>query len=125
MDINCDFKGMGLSIIDDIPKEVFYISMYGLKAGYKNNVLSLNNDSKIENTENMTFYMKNFQIDYCKNDSLKNIIYPKVQIIPSNEEKYENSNEEIVPFLSMLVVRQYTRNITTDEQVTPDTNTYT
>ena len=118
MDINCDFKGMGLSIIDDIPKEVFYISMYGLKAGYKNNVLSLNNDSKIENTENMTFYMKNFQIDYCKNDSLKNIIYPKVQIIPSNEEKYENSNEEIVPFLSMLVVRQYTRNITTDEQVT-------
>jgi hypothetical protein len=61
--------------------------------------------------------MKNFQVDYCKNDSYKNIIFPKQQIIPSNEEKYENSKEDIVPFLSMLVVRQYTRNITTDEQV--------
>ena len=117
MDINCDFKGWGMSFIDDIPKEIFYISMYGLKAGYKNNVLSLNNDSKLENTENITFFMKNFQVDYCKNDSYKNIIFPKQQIIPSNEEKYENSKEDIVPFLSMLVVRQYTRNITTDEQV--------
>ena len=89
--------------------------MYGLKAGYKNNVLSLNNDSKIENTENITFFMKNFQVDYCKNDSYKNIIYPKQQIIPSNEN--ENSNKDIVPFLSMLVVRQYTRNISTDVQV--------
>ena len=115
MDINCDFKGWGMSFIDDIPKEIFYISMYGLKAGYKNNVLSLNNDSKIENTENITFFMKNFQVDYCKNDSYKNIIYPKQQIIPSNEN--ENSNKDIVPFLSMLVVRQYTRNISTDVQV--------
>ena len=36
---------------------------------------------KIDNTENITFFKKNFQVDYFKNDLYKNIIYSKQQII--------------------------------------------
>jgi hypothetical protein len=48
--------------------------------------------------------MKNFQIDYCLNDSFKNIIFPSKQMIPSIEEELEANDEakkieEFVPFL--------------------------
>ena len=114
---NISMKGIGLSLIDDIPKEIFYISFYGIKIIYTNNILNLNNNAKTENTQNLIFYLKNFQIDYCLNDSLKNIIFPKNQIIPSNESK-ENNNEEIVPFISLLIETQNTKNIINDEILT-------
>jgi hypothetical protein len=53
---------------------------------------------KIDNTENITFFKKNIQVDYFKNDLYKNIIYSKQQIIPSNEEKYENSKKILSHF---------------------------
>lgn len=30
--------------------------------------------------------IENFQVDYCLNDSLKTMISPKLQIVPSNEK---------------------------------------
>ena len=78
-----DLKGIGLSFIDETPKEIVYISFYGIKI-YKKNIFLL---KTMENIELFNFCLKNFQIDYCLNDSLKSIFYPKMQIIPSTEEK--------------------------------------
>ena len=114
---NVSLKGMGLSIIDDTPREIFFISFYGIDINYSNNILTSKNQSKIENTENIIFYLKNFQIDYCLNDSFKNIISPKIQNNPQNEKYFEEHNKEIIPFISLLVTRQYTTSITNDEKI--------
>ena len=96
-----DLKGLGLSFIDDTPKEVFYISFYGIKLLKRNDFLSNNS----EYIEDMYLYVKNFQIDYCLNDSLKSIIYPKFQIIPALEEQNNNEDKDNIDFISIFVER--------------------
>ena len=108
---NIHLKGIGLSIINEVPKELFYISFYDIKVNYISNFYQINFGTKTELTENIELYMKNFQIDYCLNDSFKNIIFPNNQMIPSKEAELEANNEEekledFVPFLSMLITRQ-------------------
>ena len=66
--------------------------------------------------------MKNFQIDYCLNDSIKNIIFPSNQMTPAKEEELEENGEmhlieEFVPFLSMLVTRQNYKNDKKSESI--------
>ena len=107
---NVQLKGIGFSIINEVPKELFYISFYDIKIKYISNFYQSNFGTKTEITENIELYIKNFQIDYCLNDSYKNIIFPTNQIIPSIEAELEVENkeklEDLVPFLSMLVTRQ-------------------
>ena len=115
-------KGIGFSIINEAPKELFYISFYDIKVNYLSNFFSFNFGTKTETTENIELYIKNFQIDYCLNDSLKNIILPFNQIIPSIEAELEANQEEnkmddIVPFLSMLVTRQNYKNEKKTEEI--------
>ena len=66
--------------------------------------------------------MKNFQIDYCLNDSIKNVIFPSNQITPTKEAELEDNGqnnilEEFVPFLSMLVTRQTSKNDKKNESI--------
>ena len=115
-------KGIGFSIINEEPKELFYISFYDLKVNYLSNFFKMNYGTKTETTENIELYIKNFQIDYCLNDSFKNIIFPSSQMIPSIESELEVNNEQnkiedFVPFLSMLVTRQYFKDEKKTEEI--------
>ena len=69
--------------IDNTPKEIFYMSFYEMKITKKDTFLYKN----FKNIENISLKLKNFQIDYCLNDSIKSLIHPKIQQIPSLEEK--------------------------------------
>ena len=101
-----DLKGIGLSFLDETPKEIFFISFYGIKLIYKTTLL-LKNKEKIED---IFFYLKNFQIDYCLNDSLKSLIYPKNQIIPSLEE-LNNEDKENIEFIKIIIERASYNNL--------------
>ena len=103
-------KGIGLSFLDEVPKEIFYISFYEIRLIYSNSYLpSLKNTN--ENYENYEFYLKNFQIDSSLNNTLKTLIYPKNQNIPSLESESEDSNEEENNFISLLIVKKSNTNI--------------
>ena len=115
-------NGIGMSIINNTPKELFYISFYDLKIKYVSNFLKTDFGTKTQTTENIELYMKNFQIDYCLNDSIKNIIFPSSQMTPTKEAELEangerNVIEEFVPFLSMLVTRQNFKNDKKNESI--------
>lgn len=112
---NLSIRGIGFSIIDDTPKENFYISIYCIDIRYINYVMK--SSYFIENTENIELYMKNFQIDYCLEDSFKNIIYPKNQILSSNEKEKEQKGE-VYPFLGILLTRKTTHNLQTENIIT-------
>ena len=101
-----DLKGIGLSFLDETPKEIFFISFYGIKIIYKTTML-LKNEERIEH---INFYLKNFQIDYCLNDSLKSLIYPKIQKIPSLEEQ-NNMDNINTDFVTMFIERTSYNNV--------------
>ena len=66
---------------------MFYISLYILDIKYLSNQLRANSkDAVNDTTENLELNLNNFQIDYCLNDSVKYIIAPKAQLIPSYSE---------------------------------------
>ena len=109
MRFNVDIKGIGLSIIDNIPREVFYISMYGIDIMYLN--LSYTKEKGIvDSTDNLQFKLKNFQVDYCLDDSFKCIVFPKEPLKPKIEEEKISRNEPILPFLQILFTRHTSYN---------------
>ena len=120
-------KGIGFSIINQNLKEIFYISLYMMEFKYLSNQISSNNSDGInENTENFELHLNNFQIDYCLNDSVKYIIAPKAQLIPSYSDNMQdmlnidldkkNPSKEITPFLSFLITRQHIQYLKTMEE---------
>ena len=76
-----DLEGIGLSLIDETPKEIFYISFYKIFLNYSfsshNNIL---NETYIYNS--LTFSLKNMEIDYCLENSYDIIFNPVNQILP-------------------------------------------
>ena len=115
-------KGIGVSIINEVPKELFFISFYDIKMKYISNFLQARFGTSVEMTENIELYIKNIQIDYCLNDSFKNIIFPTNQMIPSIEEKLIANNEsqkleDFVPFFSMLITRQQFKDTKKNEEI--------
>jgi hypothetical protein len=100
-----NLNGIGFSIINNVPRELFYISLYDIKIQYLSNFLQTDYGTKTQTTENIELYLKNFQIDYCLNDSIKKIIFPTNQMTPAREAELEETGqnnviEEFVPFLS-------------------------
>ena len=117
-----NLKGIGMSIINNTPKELFYISFFDLKIKYISNFMKTDFGTKTQTTENIELYLKNFQIDYCLNDSIKNIIFPSNQMTPAKEAELEDKGEshlieEFVPFLQMLVTRQNSKNDKKNESI--------
>ena len=115
-------KGIGVSIINEVPKELFFISFYDIKMKYISNFLQTRFGTSVEITENIELYIKNIQIDYCLNDSFKNIIFPTNQMIPSIEErlianKESQKLEDFVPFFSMLITRQQFKDTKKNEEI--------
>ena len=110
-------KGIGLSFLDEYPKEIFYISFYELRLLHSNSYLpSLKNMN--ENYENYEFYLKNFHIDSSLNNTLKTLIYPKHQNIPSLEKENEENDddENKINFISLLIVKSSNTNIAKEIQ---------
>ena len=115
-------RGFGISIIDNSPKELFYLSVYNMNIKYIKNVLVTNKGVQSESTMNVIVYIDNMQIDYCLNDSLKTILSPKRQIVPSIEadvrKAAKEENEKIVPFMSVLLTMTKKTNHFKEEQFT-------
>ena len=112
-------KGMGFSIINEGLTELFYISLYLFELKYISNQINSNLNDINENTENFELHLYNFQIDYCLNDSVKYIIAPKAQFIPSFKESNGETiinKEKKTPFISFLVTRQFIQYIKTMEE---------
>ena len=109
MRFNMNMKGIGVSIIDNVPREVFYISIYGIDIVYLQ--LSYTKDRGVVDTvDNLQLHIKNFQIDYCLDDSFKSIIFPKEPINPRIEEVKVKKKEIIVPFVQVLFTRHMSYN---------------
>ena len=64
----------------------------------------------IDSTDNLQFKLKNFQVDYCLDDSFKCIIFPKEPLKPKIEEEKISKNEPILPFLQILFTRHTSYN---------------
>ena len=115
-------RGIGISIIDNTPQELFYFSLYNNHIIFISNVLNSNGGIQSDTTTNLIVHIDNMQIDYCLNDSLKTILSPKKQIIPSTEAEVRNAakyeNVQIVPFISLLVTMTSKVNHFKEEQFT-------
>ena len=94
-------KGIGLSFLDKIPKEIFYISFYEIRYIYSNYLIT----SISSTTERYEFYLKNFQIDSSLNNTIKTIIYPRNQNIPSLESDNSITSNDI-DFISLLITKK-------------------
>ena len=114
-------RGFGISIIDNTPQEVFYISLYNLKVKFVQNVLITNGGAQTNSTMNVVLYIDNMQIDYCLNDSLRVVLSPRDQLVPSVEadirEIAKREGREVVPFISVLLTMSTKENNFREEKI--------
>lgn len=101
---NMHIKSIGISLVDKQMTELLFLSLYWVDL--KLYSTSVNNNLSIDETYNLEFYVKNFQIDYCLDDSYKILLHPKHQIIPQTEKDIEKDDKDIIPFFQLLVCRK-------------------
>ena len=95
-----DIKGIGLSVISNEPKEIFYISFYGNTIDYQ--LISFKKDECEHSITNIGLVIKNIQIDYCLKDNFKSLLIPLKQITPHIEENLKKG-EEIIPLIQGII----------------------
>ena len=114
-------RGFGISIIDNTPQEIFYISLYNLQVKFISNVLNFDAGVQTNSTINLIVNIDNFQIDYCLNDSLKVVLAPRDQLVPSIEpeirEIARKEEREIVPFIKVLLTMSTKENHFKEEKL--------
>ena len=114
-------RGCGISIIDNTPQEIFYISLYNLQIKFLSNVLVLNKGAETDSTMNLIVYIDNMQIDYCLNDSLRVVLAPREQLVPSSEADIKaiarDEKREVVPFMKVLLTMSTKQNNFRDEKI--------
>ena len=101
-------KGLGLSIINNEPKEIFYISLYGVIID--GNMFTFKKDDCEHSITNVSLFLKNFQIDYCLEDNFKSMIIPVKQIGPQSEEEAIQKKEAIIPIFQGIISYHTTKN---------------
>ena len=76
-----NLEGIGFSLIDETPKELFYLSFYKifLKYNYSNCTNILN---EMDFYNSLTFSITNMELDYCLEDSYDIVFNPTNQILP-------------------------------------------
>ena len=94
-------KGLGLSIISNEPKEIFYFSWYG--GIIDGNMFSFKKDDCEHSITNIGLILKNFQIDYCLEDNFKSLIIPVNQINTQIDEESNQKNEELTPLFQGII----------------------
>ena len=108
-----NLEGIGFSLIDETPKELFYFSIYKIFLNYY--YTSYNNIfGEMNLYAAITFYIKNMEIDYCLENAYDIIFNPTNQMLPPkpNEEiKKEKSfmdkvraiGNEDTPFIQFVM----------------------
>ena len=92
--IQLDLYGIGFSIINEQPKEIFYLSLYKIHLFYKFSK-SINILNEMESYKSLLFSLSNFQLDYCLDNSYEIIFNPSNQILPPKpDEKQEEKKEK-------------------------------
>ena len=96
-------KGVGISIINSNPKEIFYISFYGFLM--ETQLFSFNKEYCTHIIANVRMSLKNFQMDYCLKDLFKSLIIPKNQITPQIEESIHDNidNNKFIPLFQGII----------------------
>lgn len=112
LNIKLKIKGIGISIIDSFPQEIFYISLYKLKIILRNYISK--NGYIISRFANFVVYLKNFQIDYNLDGSFNQIIYPKNQYIPFNEKNIKK--DKYVDLIKILLTKTIYNNLINDTE---------
>ena len=94
-------KGLGLSIISNEPKEIFYISSYGCTI--KGNQFSFKKDDCDHSITNVMFILKNFQIDYCLEDNFKSMFIPLNPVTPAREADEKVNKDDLIPLVQSII----------------------
>ena len=94
-------KGIGLSIINNEPREIFYISFYGIILDGQ--MFSYKKDKCDHMISNLRFTLKNFQLDFCLEDNFKSMIIPVSQITPQIEEISLEKKTVLNPFFEGII----------------------
>ena len=101
-------KGLGLSIIDNEPKEIFYISAYGIIL--EGNKFTFKKDENDHSISNIMFTLKNFQIDYCLEDNFKSMLIPVKPVTPQLEEDESKNKDDLTPLIQSIISLHSTTN---------------
>ena len=113
---NCSLFGIGISMIDNKPQEIFYASFYGIDLKISSSILK--SEHIVKDIKKYLLFIKNIQLDYCLNDSFRNVFHPKLQILPSNESQVMNNKDILcLPFVQIYICHQITHNLITEEKV--------
>ena len=103
-----DTKGLGISIINNEPKEIFYISSYGCII--KGNQFTFKKDDCDHAIINVMFTLKNFQIDYCLEDNFKSMFIPVNPMTPTTEAEAAKNKQELYPLIDSIISFHSTTN---------------
>ena len=109
-------KGMGISVINNEPKEIFYISSYGCII--EGNTINFKKDDCDHSITNIIFTLKNFQIDYCLEDNFKSMLIPVKPVTPQLEEDESKNKDDLTPLIQSIISLHSTTNPVT--QVSSD-----
>ena len=112
--IKLELKGLGLSIIDETPKEIFYISLYEMNLDYKFSKIT-NILKEIQINDTTKFSLKNLQLDYCLDNAYDIVFNPTNQILPPKPydkeikreknfiDKVFEDDDDNTPFIQFLI----------------------
>ena len=93
-------KGFGVSVINSEPKELFYISFYGLLIDTQ--LFNFDKEQCTHIITNIKISLKNLQFDYCLKDIFKSTIIPNSPITPQIEESNQN-NDSLIPLFQGII----------------------
>ena len=111
-----NLEGIGFSLIDETPKELFYFSLYKLFLNY-NFSSHINILNEMSLYDSLTFSIKNMELDYCLENAYDIIFNPTNQILPpKSDEKVKKEKtildkvmeigDEDTPFIQLVVSKK-------------------
>ena len=93
LNIKLNLYGIGFSIINEIPREIFYLSLYDIYMCYKFSNIS-NILDEFDNYSSFLFSIKNLQLDYCLDNAYDIVFNPTNQLLPPKPNEKIKKKEE-------------------------------
>ena len=118
--------GIGFSLINEYPKEIFYLSLYEIYLCYKYSIVQ-NLLNEYDNYNSLLFSIKNFQLDYCLDNAYDIVFNPTNQLLPpklgENVKKEKNfvdkvfeDEESNTPFIQ-FVISQKVKQVQNNDKI--------
>ena len=95
MSAKINLRGVGVSIVNKEPKEILYLSLYGLEVGFGQETLEKNDTNQIEMSLELNLKLNHFQIDNMANDENPIIIAPFKALV-KDEEIEDNARHRLL-----------------------------